>query len=272
MNKHFPPRQPDFIKAKKSLGQNFCIDERIPEEIVARLAATPQHQIWEIGPGKGALTTRLAQTGAALHLFEIDERMRETLTRDFAGAKITWGDFLELRDSQLPEVDKPLLVCGNLPYYCGTPIIKRFLETGPQAERLVFLLQQEVAVKAAAPCNHSEYSYLSVHTAFFSRAVVGGTYPPSSFVPQPKINSSILILEPLKLTEAEKARRFKALKPVSYLFNQRRKMALPLLRKQFAGTSWDERFASLGIDAKARPENISPEKMLELFAPSEAAS
>lgn len=260
-------REPDFIRAKKSLGQNFCIDERIPEEIIARLAATPQHQIWEIGPGKGALTARLAQTGAGLQLFEIDERLKEPLEKGFPKASIIWGDFLELADTALPAVEQPLLVCGNLPYYCGTPIIRRFLENGPKAERLVFLLQQEVAVKAAAPCNHSEYSFLSVHTAFFSKAAVGGTYPPSSFAPPPKINSSILILEPLQLNELERQRRFKALKTASFLFNQRRKMALPLLRRQFQDTDWESRFARLGIDAKARPENISPDQMLELFAP-----
>ncbi|HNX75835.1 MAG TPA: 16S rRNA (adenine(1518)-N(6)/adenine(1519)-N(6))-dimethyltransferase RsmA [Candidatus Rifleibacterium sp.] len=264
-----PQRQPDFIKAKKSLGQNFCIDERIPEEIIRRLAATSQHQIWEIGPGKGALTTRLTETGAAMQLFEIDDRLREPLTREFPDAKIIWGDFLELPDSALPALVRPLLVCGNLPYYCGTPIIRRFLENGPLAERLVFLLQQEVAIKAAAPVNHREYSFLSLHTAFFARASVGGTYPPSSFAPPPKINSSILILEPLSLNESERQRRFKALKFASFLFNQRRKMALPLLRRQFKDTDWDARFALQGIDAKARPENISPDQMLELFAPLE---
>ncbi len=264
---HHKPIQPDFIKAKKSLGQNFCIDDRIPDEIVSRLAATPEHQVWEIGPGKGALTRRLTETGARMQLFEIDERMREVLTGEFPAASIIWGDFLEIPDAQLPAVDRPLLVCGNLPYYCGTPIIKRFLEKGPHAERLVFLLQQEVAVKAAAPCNHKEYSYLSVHTAFFARASVGGTYGPGSFAPPPKVNSSILILEPLELSENERERRFRALKPASYLFMQRRKMALPLLRRQFAGTDWNERFARLGIDEKARPENISPAQMLELFAP-----
>ncbi len=266
------PRAGESIKAKKSLGQNFCIDERIPEEILARLAATADHQIWEIGPGKGALTARLAQTGASLQLFEIDERLRDTLEKGFPQAKIIWADFLELHDSQLPAVEQPLLVCGNLPYYCGTPIIKRFLENGPRAERLVFLLQQEVAVKAAAPCGHKEYSYLSLHTAFFARAAVGGTYPPSSFAPPPKINSSILILEPLNLSEEEKQRRLKALKFASFLFTQRRKMALPLLRKQFKDIDWDARFAHLEINPQARPENIDPAKTLELFAPTEGQS
>lgn len=255
------------INAKKSLGQNFCTDPRLAEEIAAKLSATDDHQIWEIGPGKGALTRIISKSGAALHLFEIDERMRTILENDFKKATITWGDFLEIPDERLPKVDRPLLVCGNLPYYCGTPIIKRFLEQGPKAERIVFLLQEEVSKKAASPCNASDYGYLSVHTAYFAKASLGSTYPPSSFSPPPKINSTILVLEPLELSETEKQRRLKALKHVSFLFMQRRKMALPLLKKRDNSIDWAERFARLGIDEKARPENISPEQFLELFVP-----
>jgi len=256
------------IRAKKSLGQNFCRDERIPEEILRRLAPTPQHQIWEIGPGQGALTERLAESGATLHLFEIDERMRPILTQKFAGVDITWGDFLEISSDRLPPAGEHLLVCGNLPYYCGTPIIRRFLENGPMAECIVFLLQEEVSKKAAAPCNSSEYSYLSVHTAFFAHATVGSTFGPGAFVPPPKINSTILQLEPLKLSESEHEHRLYALKQISPLFQQRRKMALPLLKKRFPEIDWPARFNELAIDHKARPENISPDQFLALFKPA----
>lgn len=258
---------PDFIRAKKSLGQNFCKDQRIPDEIVRRLAATAQHHIWEIGPGQGALTGQLAKTGAKMHLFEIDERMRPVLAQRFSSIEVTWGDFLELTDDKLPPAGEHLLVCGNLPYYCGTPIIRRFLEDGPQAERIVFLLQEEVAKKAAAVCNTSDYSYLSVHTAFFAQATIGSTFGPESFVPPPKINSTILQLEPLRLTLSDRERRHQSLKIVSLLFQQRRKMALPLLKKRFGDTNWEERFDQQGINHKARPENISPEQFLALFAP-----
>lgn len=257
------------IKAKKSLGQNFCKDERIPAEILAKLAPGVGDQIWEIGPGQGALTRKLIKSGATLHLFEIDERMRPILVNDFKQATITWGDFLEIPDDKLPAVNGPLLVCGNLPYYCGTPIIKRFLENGPQAARIVFLLQEEVAKKAAAPHNTSDYGYLSVHTAFFARASTGQTYPPSSFVPPPKINSTILQLEPLELSEEDRERRHRALKQISFIFTQRRKMALPLLKKRNPEIDWAERFARLGIDEKARPENISAATLLELFSPKD---
>ncbi|PKL44777.1 MAG: ribosomal RNA small subunit methyltransferase A [Candidatus Riflebacteria bacterium HGW-Riflebacteria-1] len=268
MNRMHQGTGSDFVRAKKSLGQNFCCDQRIPDEIVRRLAATSQHHIWEIGPGQGALTGKLARTGARMHLFEIDERMRPVLGQKFASIEITWGDFLELSDEKLPPAGEHLLVCGNLPYYCGTPIIRRFLENGPQAERIVFLLQEEVAKKAAAACNTSDYSYLSVHTAFFAQASIGSTFGPGSFVPPPKINSTILQLEPLLLTPADRERRHQALKFISLLFQQRRKMALPLLKKRFGETDWQERFDQLGIDHKARPENISPNNFLALFAPA----
>lgn len=263
MNRSF--RSNNFIKAKKSLGQNFCIDERIPEEIVKELAPDKNFCVWEIGPGKGALTKRILETGADLHLFEIDKRMEEILENLCSKENITWGDFLELKQEELPIPSKPLLVCGNLPYYCGTPIIKRFLEKGPTPARLVFLLQHEVALKASVPVNHKEYSYLSVHTALFAKARMGNKYGPASFVPQPKIDSSVLILEPFQMSEEERKRRIDALKYISALFNQRRKIALSTLKRTFPETDWTERFKNIGIDEKARPENISPEQFLELF-------
>ncbi len=263
MNRSF--RSNNFIKAKKSLGQNFCIDERIPEEIVKELAPDKNFCVWEIGPGKGALTKRILETGADLHLFEIDKRMEEILENLCSKENITWGDFLELKQEELPIPSKPLLVCGNLPYYCGTPIIKRFLEKGPTPARLVFLLQHEVALKASVPVNHKEYSYLSVHTALFAKARMGNKYGPASFVPQPKIDSSVLILEPFQMSDEERKRRIDALKYISALFNQRRKIALSTLKRTFPETDWTERFKNIGIDEKARPENISPEQFLELF-------
>lgn len=264
MNKSFKS-QLNAIKAKKSLGQNFCIDERIPNEVIEKLAPSKDFCLWEIGPGKGALTKRLIGTGADIHLFEIDQRMKEILESICPPDKITWGDFLELELKDLPIPDKPLLVCGNLPYYCGTPIIKSFLEKGPTPTRLVFLLQHEVALKASVPVNHKEYSYLSVHTALFAKASLGNKYGSDSFVPRPKIDSSILVLEPYQLTNDQRAKRMEALKYISALFNQRRKIALSTLKKTFPNIAWAERFTHIGLDPMARPENISPQQYLELI-------
>ncbi|MDD3002183.1 MAG: rRNA adenine N-6-methyltransferase family protein, partial [Candidatus Riflebacteria bacterium] len=137
--------------------------------------------------------------------------------------------------------------------------------SGPLAEKLVFLLQKEVAEKAAAQCGSKDYSYFSLHTSFFAKTSLGNTYGPESFRPRPKIDSKILIIEPLKISEIERQKRFNALKYASILFNQRRKMALPILKKQFEQKNWEQLFTELSIDFKARPENISPEQMLKLF-------
>lgn len=255
------------IHAKKSLGQNFCIDKRLPLEFLDFLDISEHHQVWEIGPGKGAITRHILKVTNNAHLFEIDERLKENLQKQFPSTPVTWGDFLHIADDQLPHTNDNLLICGNLPYYCATPIIKRLIETGPRAERIVFLLQDEVAKKAAAKENTKDYSYLSVHTSFFAEATTGNTYPPTSFSPQPKINSTVLCLKPLKLTSDEIKRRLKALKSISIVFSQRRKMALPLLRKSVSHIDWDQRFEALNIAAKARPENISPDTLLKLFTP-----
>jgi 16S rRNA (adenine1518-N6/adenine1519-N6)-dimethyltransferase len=255
------------LRAKKSLGQNFCINEAIPEEIIARLAITPNHEVWEIGPGKGALTSHISKLTDRLRLFEIDQRLQEILPQKFPEAEIIWGDFLEIEPEQIAPPQKPLLVCGNLPYYCGTPIIRRFLEQGPHAEKLVFLLQQEVALKAAAGANQKDYGFLSVQVQLFAKAQSGSTFLPASFSPPPKINSTILEISPIVLSETEKQRRIRALKTISLIFNQRRKMALSLLKKRLPEQNWEERFTRLAISKTARPENIEPHVLLELFEP-----
>ncbi|MGM0598996.1 MAG: 16S rRNA (adenine(1518)-N(6)/adenine(1519)-N(6))-dimethyltransferase RsmA [Candidatus Rifleibacteriota bacterium] len=254
------------IKAKKSLGQNFCIDDRIPAEMVQLLDASSQNEIWEIGPGTGKLTEKLAETEADLTLFEIDKRMKPFLEEQFPQANIIWSDFLKVSSTNLPDAKGPLLICGNLPYYCGTAIIKKILESGPQAEKLVFLLQEEVAKKAAAKVNDKDYSYISVFVKLFAESSTGSVFSPASFAPQPKVNSQILILEPLKLDQQQKNNRLTVLKKISLLFSQRRKMVLPLLKKKFNNIDWQARFAKLKIEEKARPQNIPAELFLHLFS------
>jgi 16S rRNA (adenine1518-N6/adenine1519-N6)-dimethyltransferase len=99
----------------------------------------------------------------------------------------------------------------------------------------------------------------------FARTSTGSVFSPASFAPQPKVNSQILVLEPLKLDQQQKASRQQALKKISVLFSQRRKMVLPLLKKKFNAIDWQERFAKLNIEEKVRPQNISPDQFLQLF-------
>ncbi|OQA05050.1 MAG: Ribosomal RNA small subunit methyltransferase A [bacterium ADurb.Bin374] len=254
------------LPAKKSLGQNFCTDARLPAEIVRRLAAGPGDVIWEIGPGTGALTEKLISTGASVEAFEIDERMREELTRFGDRLVVRWGDVMEMDLAPLVPAGRRLLVTGNLPYYCGTAILRRLLMLKPQPTRLVFLLQDEVARKAAAKPGADAYGFLSAQVRLFAEPVLGTRYSPASFRPSPKVYSTILELRPLPLDTGESERRERALKLLSVMLGSRRKMALPLLKHAFPGAKppWEDRFISLNIDSKSRGEIIPLETVIEL--------
>lgn len=254
------------LPAKKSLGQNFCTDARLPAEIVRRLDAGPADEIWEIGPGTGALTEKLIATGAPVTAFEIDERMRDELERFGDRLTVHWGDVMELDLAPLVPVGRRLLVTGNLPYYCGTAILRQLLMMNPQPDKLVFLLQDEVARKAAAKPASDAYGFLSAQVRLFAEPLLGTRFSPASFRPSPKVYSTILELRPLKLDQAEFERRERALKLLSVMLGNRRKMALPLLKHSFANANpaWEDRFRALGIDAKLRGETIPLETVVSL--------
>lgn len=254
------------LPAKKSLGQNFCTDARLPAEIVRRLGAGQDDLIWEIGPGTGALTEKLIATGASVTAFEIDERMRDELARFGDKLTVRWGDVMEMDLAQPAREGKRLLVTGNLPYYCGTAIMRRLLMLRPQPDKLVFLLQDEVARKAAAKPGTDAYGFLSAQMQLFAEPVLGTRFSPASFRPSPKVYSTILELRPLKLDSMEFERRERALKLLSVMLGSRRKMALPLLKHSFPGAtpSWEDRFISLNIDSKRRGETLPLETVISL--------
>ncbi|NLM17670.1 MAG: ribosomal RNA small subunit methyltransferase A [Candidatus Riflebacteria bacterium] len=253
---------------KKSLGQNFCINPNLCDSLIELLAPADNATIWEIGPGKGALSEKIIEKTDDYLLFEIDERLKEDLEKIASPDRIIFGDFLKTDFSKLPKPANDFYICGNLPYCSATHIITQILESSLNPRRLVFLLQEEVAVKAAASVNEKEYGYLSVHRAFFAKAQTGKKFSPENFIPKPKVMSKLLALEPLLLTQEEKKERIEVLKKVSVLFTQRRKMVLPRLKKGFPNTDFADRFISMNLSPEARPENISPEQYLLLFKKS----
>lgn len=262
------------IAPKKSLGQNFCTDEQLREKVLERLQIRPESEVWEIGPGMGFLTEALLPCTTRLRLFEIDARFRKHLDRlvlHHSGANIHWGDVLKVKMDEI-HPQKHLLICGNLPYYCGSAIMREMVRLDPPAEKIVFLLQKEVVDKACASPGDEEYGFLSVSIQLFARVFPGEIFSSSSFFPNPSIDSRLVELIPFPLTAPEKVVRKRALDIASRVFSQRRKMSLPLLRKAFppgepvAGKpkSWEERFDALGISHQIRAERLPPEVFLRL--------
>ena len=182
------------IKMSKKLGQNFLIKRGIVDEIVHAAELTPGEPVLEVGPGIGTLTQGLAQSGADVTAIELDRRLLEVLDTTLASydnVRIVHGDVLKL---DVPTImnHKPFKVVANLPYYITTPIIMSLLESKLPIERLVVMVQKEVALRMVAKPGTKDYGALSVAVQYYTEPDIVLDVPPKSFLPAPAITSSVI--------------------------------------------------------------------------------
>ena len=182
------------IKMSKKLGQNFLIKRGIVDEIVHAAELTPGEPVLEVGPGIGTLTQGLAQSGADVTAIELDRRLLEVLDTTLASydnVRIIHGDVLKL---DVPSImnHKPLKVVANLPYYITTPIIMSLLESKLPIERLVVMVQKEVALRMVAKPGTKDYGALSVAVQYYTEPDIVLDVPPKSFLPAPAVTSSVI--------------------------------------------------------------------------------
>ena len=182
------------IKMSKKLGQNFLIKRGIVEEIVHAAELTPGEPVLEVGPGIGTLTQGLAQSGADITAIELDRRLLEVLDTTLASyenVRIVHGDVLKL---DVPTImnHKPFKVVANLPYYITTPIIMSLLESKLPIERLVVMVQKEVALRMVAKPGTKDYGALSVAVQYYTEPDIVLDVPPKSFLPAPAVTSSVI--------------------------------------------------------------------------------
>ena len=156
------------MRAKKSLGQNFLIDDNVLSRIVSCVAPTEEDAILEVGPGRGALTKLLAASGARFLAIEWDRDLLPLLAAEFAGApnvEIGHGDILRVDLEQLLTSrggGKKWKVAANLPYNISSQVLFRFMECSSLFERLVLMLQKEVGDRLIAPPDCKDYGALTV--------------------------------------------------------------------------------------------------------------
>jgi 16S rRNA (adenine1518-N6/adenine1519-N6)-dimethyltransferase len=209
--------------ARQKLGQHFLLRGSVLERIACAVCPDPEPLVIEIGPGRGALTAHLLPRAARLVAIEIDPHLARHLAQKFAGdsrLQLVEADALHADLSQWG----PAAVAGNLPYYVATPILEHVLQLGPALRRAVFLLQKEVAERAAAPPGSRAYGYLSVATQLFASVDLLFEVKPAAFHPPPKVDSAVLRLTPrnraadLGLADPRAFLRFVAL-----CFHQKRK-------------------------------------------------
>ena len=182
------------IKMSKKLGQNFLIKRGIVDEIVHAAELTVGEPVLEVGPGIGTLTQGLAQSGADVTAIELDRRLLEVLDTTLASydnVRIIHGDVLKL---DVPTImnHKPFKVVANLPYYITTPIIMSLLESKLPIERLVVMVQKEVALRMIAKPGTKDYGALSVAVQYYTEPDIVLDVPPKSFLPAPAGTSSVI--------------------------------------------------------------------------------
>ena len=182
------------IKMSKKLGQNFLIKRGIVDEIVHAAELKPGEPVLEVGPGIGTLTQGLAQSGADVTAIELDRRLLEVLDTTLASydnVRIIHGDVLKL---DVPSImnHKPFKVVANLPYYITTPIIMSLLESKLPIERLVVMVQKEVALRMVAKPGTKDYGALSVAVQYYTEPDIVLDVPPKSFLPAPAVTSSVI--------------------------------------------------------------------------------
>lgn len=182
------------IKMSKKLGQNFLIKRGIVDEIVKAADLQEGEPVLEIGPGIGTLTQGLAQSGANVTAIELDTRLLEVLDTtlaQYSNVTIVHGDVLKL---DVPSImnHEPFKVVANLPYYITTPIIMSLLESRLPIERLVVMVQKEVALRMVAKPGTKDYGALSVAVQYYTEPDIVLDVPPKSFLPAPAVMSSVI--------------------------------------------------------------------------------
>jgi len=256
------------LRPNKRLGQHFLADLNILGRIADALDPKPGETVIEVGPGHGSLTEVLLARGAKVIAIEKDRGLAEELgtrnaERGTAGLTVVPGDALDVdwhvlvprSDFRVPRFK----IVGNIPYNITSPLIEKAL-TPPLPERIVFLMQLEVARRIAAPPGSKTYGGLSIGVQAQCRVEQLFTVLPGSFRPPPKVKSAVVRLTPLDepLVRPEEVAALRAF--VTACFSRRRKQ----LHNAVPGAT-AAGLTALGFDPTARPETLAPQDFVRLL-------
>jgi 16S rRNA (adenine1518-N6/adenine1519-N6)-dimethyltransferase len=244
-------------KAKKSLSQNFLIDGNILRKIVEVGSVSATDTIIEIGPGPGALTQALLQTGATVYAIEKDATFASALHRLQTEDKrlhVFNEDALTFPLESILNENKKAKVIANLPYQITTPLIAKFLPLYRYVSSLTVMVQKEVADRMTASVNTSEYSSLTLFLQCYAACRTCFTVEPTCFYPRPSVRSAVVQLT-LKAPVTEDPAFFHLMRTA---FQHRRKMLRASLKSLYPRIDQTPY-------AKMRPEQLSLDQFLELF-------
>jgi 16S rRNA (adenine1518-N6/adenine1519-N6)-dimethyltransferase len=260
------------LRARHSLSQNFLADPDVLQSILDLAAPRPGSRILEIGPGLGILTGGLLAAGASVVAVELDRRLAERVGRTQAEAvdsgklRVVQADILD--EDVHAVIEPPYEVVANVPYHITSPILHRFLGSAPRPERLVLMLQREVAERITA--EPGAMSYLSVFVQYHAAVRIAFTVPREAFEPAPEVESAVVEIRPLDPdgtaqfldpTDEDDLWRL-----VQAGFRERRKKLRNVISRQLpvSGEDVHRALKAVGIDPDRRPQTLSVAEWLAL--------
>jgi len=245
------------ISPKKSLGQNFLVDKNIIKQIADLGEIEKNDTIIEVGPGTGNLTEEILKKNPKnFTVIEKDINLVEILKNKFEN-KIEIINEDMLKFSYNRNINKQIIIFGNLPYNISTQILIKWIKIKKLenfCKKFILLFQKEVADRIIADDNSKNYGRLSILSSWKLNIKKIVDINPSSFFPSPKVKSSLLVLEPKKnyfyLNNSKNLEYI-----TNIFFNQRRKMIKKPMKIIFK--NFEEVAKSLSLDLNLRPQNIS---------------
>lgn len=253
---------------KKSLGQNFLIDQTVCPSM-AEMGCNPNGGVLEIGPGVGVLTRELSRNAKKVVAIELDERLKKILPKtlgDLDNVEVIFGDAMKLDLKKIIEEHfvgcEDVSVCANLPYYITSPIIMMLLESRLPIKSITVMVQKEAAERLCAKVGTRNAGAVTVSVSYYAETEILFEVDRSSFMPPPNVDSAVIKLNilsepPIKVKDEKK---FFAL--VKAAFAQRRKTLLNTVSNSLNISKNDLREAlqSLGIKETVRGEELTMEQ------------
>ena len=264
------------LATKHRLGQNFLVDDRVVAHILDLVQVGGDDVVLEVGPGIGTLTVALLARASAVCSIEADCELEDVLADTCSSGSgrlaLVMGDALRVGENDvraaLADVDvdvAPRLFVSNLPYQVATAVIMRVISEAPSVERLVVMVQAEVADRISASPGSREYGAYTARLALYGQVTGRFEVAPSCFTPQPRVNSAVVRIDRLADQPLSADELSATTAVIGAAFAQRRKT----IRNSMSSSGYDRAeldaaFSVCGIDPTARAETLAPEQFVSL--------
>jgi 16S rRNA (adenine1518-N6/adenine1519-N6)-dimethyltransferase len=251
------------IRAKKSLGQHFLNSKKALDQIVQASGLSKNDIVLEIGPGTGILTKEILSSGAKVIAIEKDIRAFDLIKQNFKNEiksnqlQIINKDILEMDMNSIGLQNSKYVIVANIPYYITGAILEKFLEYEPRPQKMVLLVQKEVAERIIT--RDGKESILSISVKAFGNPKIIDTVPRGAFVPPPNVDSAILLIDEISdtkfSTQGINIKHF--FKIVKAGFAHKRKYLIRNIESVIPNQTITEIWSKNNIDPKIRPENVN---------------